>query len=132
MSRLVRPETVVLTLSGGDTLVVKRRLNYGESVALYEASGTMNGDGTRHVDRVKAMRAAVVAYLVDWAGPGFTDFEGRPLVVRDQPPEVVAALLDKLDPDDVLEIRAAVTTHENTQAAARLEEKKRLAGETAS
>jgi len=116
MSRFVRPETALLTLTNGDTLVVKVRLNTGETRALRAA--ILAG-----VERSNADRAAfpvVLAYLLDWS---ITD-DGRPVVIREQPADAVRAILDALDYDSFIEIANAIGDHVQRETDRRAEEKK--------
>ena len=130
MNRFVRPETVVLALAGGETLVVKRRLNTGEERALAAAMmrAPTNGDDRPRVDPLKVGVETVLAYLLDWT---LTD-DGRPVPIREQPPENVRALLDALDYESFREIRAAIERHVTREAEARAEEKKSQATGSAS
>jgi len=127
-SRFVHPETAVLTLANGDTLVVRRRLNIGEQRASYRACTDLitDPDGTtRAVPNPLLIGVAkVAAYLVDW------HFSGDDQPVRGLDLAQRIAVLDNLDPDDFFELKAAVDAHELATIAARLEEKKILSGET--
>jgi len=117
MNRFVRPDTAIVTLANGDTLVVKKRLNTGETRALRAA--ILNGDATQsQADR--AAYAVVVAYLLDWT---ISD-NGRPVVIRDQAADVVRSVLDSLDYDSFVEIANAIHEHVEQQKAARDAEKK--------
>jgi hypothetical protein len=117
MNRFVRPDTAIVTLANGDTLIVKCRLNTGETRALRAA--ILNGDATQtQADR--AAYAVVLAYLLDWT----INDNGRPVVIRDQPADVVRAVLDSLDYDSFVEIANAIHDHVQRQTAARAEEKK--------
>lgn len=121
MSRFIRPDTDVLTLANGDTLIVKRRLNTGETHAMNGA--ILNGDAQlSQADR--AAIAVVLAYLVDWT---ITD-AGRPVVIRDQPAASVRATVDALDYDSFIDIANAIGDHVRAQKARRAEEKKTLTG----
>ena len=118
MNRFVRPDTAILALGNGDTLIVKHRLNTGETRAMRAA---ILGDGAAPANRAdRAAYAVVVAYLLDWT---LTD-AGRPVVIRDQPPDVVRAALDALDYDSFLEIATAIGDHVQREQARRAEEKK--------
>lgn len=128
MSRFVHPETCILSLADGATLVVKRRLNTGERRRMSAAMSSANGDGTPRFDRSKYPSELVVAYLLDWS---LTD-DGRPVPIRDQPEDVVRAALDQLDYDDFTEIFQAIEAHITQQTAAREAEKKTRSFETGS
>jgi hypothetical protein len=130
MSRFVRPNTDVLPLSDGDTLVVRRRLNTGEQRAMFQRmrAAAPNGDGY-HVDPMQVGLATMTAYLLDWS---LRDDNGAPVVIRDQPMPVVESAINALDPDDFAEIREAIETHVARVEAARAEEKKTRRGGAAS
>jgi hypothetical protein len=116
MSRFVRPETALLTLDNGDTLVVKVRLNTGETRALRAA--ILAGSEASAADR--AAFPVVLAYLLDWS---ITD-DGRPVVIREQPADTVRAILDSLDYDSFIDIANAIGAHVQRQTQLRAEEKK--------
>jgi hypothetical protein len=127
-SRFVQPETTILTLGNGDTLVVRKRLNVGEQRESYRACTTLveevdaSGDPTtkRVPDPYLIGRAKVAAYLVDWHLAG-DDESVRGLDFAQR-----LAILDNLDPEDFYEIKDAVDAHELAMIAARLAEKKIL------
>lgn len=103
-SRFVRPEVDRLEISGGDWLEVRRRLNTGE---FHDA---LRGMGKHGVFVPEAAESEIVAaYLVDWS---LTGADGNPVVIRDQPREVVSAALSALDPVDFKEILKAIQEHE--------------------
>jgi hypothetical protein len=118
MNRFVRPDSTILTLENGDTIIVKVRLNTGETREMRGA--ILNPDEQSHADRTAY--AVVVAYLLDWT---LTD-SGRPVVIRDQPVSVVRAALNALDYDSFIEIANAIGDHVHRQNALRDEEKKSL------
>jgi len=121
MSRFVTPAEVRLPLSAGDYLIVKSRLNAGETLEMY---ARMRGADEK-VDPLKFGHAIIQAYLLDWS---ITDDAGRVVSVRDQPPEVVAGALTNLEYPDYQEILEAIQAHEAAIAAAR-QEKKQTTGE---
>jgi len=116
MSRFVTPAEVRVPLSDGDYLIVKSRLNAGETLEMY---ARMRGADER-VDPVKFGVAVVQAYLLDWS---IADDAGRIVSIREQPPDVVAAALLNLEYPDFQEVLAAVQAHEQAIAAARQEKK---------
>lgn len=128
-SRLVQPEVTVLRISEGDTLTVKRRLNEGEHRAMLGRQYHENAQGELKTNLFQVGIAEILAYLVDWSLVG-TD--GKVLVIRDQPIAVVSSVLDSLDPDDVREIRQAITAHVEAMAAERAASKKIPDGESKS
>jgi pectin methylesterase-like acyl-CoA thioesterase len=119
-SRFVRPETVTLPISGGDTLTVKRRLTHGERTAAYQRMYVFDAAGTATRTSLTAEMAMVLAYLVDWT---LTD-EGRPVPIKGQPLEDVEAALNALDDLDYAEISAAIQAHEVAMLLERQAQKK--------
>lgn len=118
MSRFVRPETDVLTLANGDTLIVKRRLNTGET---RDMRGAILNDTAHTLKSDRAAFAVTTAYLLDWT---LTDDDGRPVVIRDQPADVIRGALEQLDYDSFIEIATAIGEHAKRQTDLRAEEKK--------
>lgn len=135
--RARRATTDRLELSEGDYLIVKQDLTAGEYRDLMRASVrpvmvTAANDDTNKVpapmielDPVAAGLALVLAYLLDWS---FTDADGRPIVIADQPATVVRAALDNIDPQAYMEVQRAIQTHQATRAAILAEEKKTRSG----
>jgi hypothetical protein len=128
MGRFVRPQTVVLKISDGDTITVKKRLCTGEQRAAYARMYLAGPDGQLRKNQLQGGIALVVAYLVDWHGQGFTDDQGEPIVIRGLTMEELERTLDTLDPDSFGEIVAAVRAHEAAVAAAIEQEKKLTTG----
>jgi len=124
MSRFVTPTEVRLPISDGDYLIVKERLNLGD--ATERTARMLNAEGTA-VDPLKYGRAQVQTYLVDWS---LTDAAGRIVSIREEPPAVVAAALENLDPEDFREILEAIEAHEQRMTAAREEKKSTRSGAT--
>jgi hypothetical protein len=118
MNRFVRPETAVLTLANGDTLVVKQRLNTGEWRRMTDTIRQAGDE--RGATVLQYQTGLVLAYLVDWS---LTD-DGRPVVIRDQPIDTVRASLDALDYESFREIADAIQVHTRRQDEARAAEKK--------
>jgi len=126
-SRFVRPDVLRLPISGGDFLIVKRRLTAGEQREAYARMYPPNAtNGKREVDPLQIGISMVLAFLVDWS---LTDDEGRPVEIKGQPIEVVRSALDALDPESYAEIRAAIDDHEAAMARERDELKKIRDGE---
>lgn len=116
MSRFVRPDTDTLSISQGDTLVVKRRLNAGERRAMFAAMYMETSDGALKVNPIKTGLSTILAFLLDWS---FRDDAGKPVVIRDQPTDVVTAALDALEPESFEEVLRAVEAHETAMTAQR-------------
>lgn len=115
--RMRRPETARLELSQEDWLLVKKHLTAGESRAMF--AGMMKTDGDT-IDRVKVGLSRILAYLLDWS---FEDLDGKPLVIRDQPSHVMAAILDNLPSEDFAEVLAAIEAHAEAMELEREQEK---------
>ena len=138
-SRVRRPDLEVLPISGGDTLTVKKFLTAGEFRQLIksaskplrvDAAAIASGrDMAVEFDSADTGLALIVAYLVDWT---FTDFDARPLVIRDQPPAVVRALLEAIDADSYLEVQHAIELHDRTMKATIAAEKKTMSSSSPS
>lgn len=124
MNRFVRPETAVLTISQGDTLTVKRRLNAGEQRAMFAQMYTAGVDGAMRANPMQSGVALVLAYLLDWS---LVDESGKTVPIRDQPYATVKAALDALDPLSFAEVRQAIEQHDAAMDAERAEEKKMAA-----
>ena len=131
-SRFYRsPEETRLTLEGGEWLLVKKHLTAGESRAaqakLFRTGSKKVGEALE-VDLEQLGVAEAVAYLIDWS---ITDVEGKPIRIRDQPYEFVAAALNAMDTEPMAEILKAISTHAETMARERESEKKTTGGSTA-
>lgn len=129
MSRFVRPETAILNISDGDTLVVKKRLNAGERRQMFASMAEADGQGDVKLNRFKVGIATILAFLIDWS---IRDDDGRPVVIRDKGADEVANILDALNPESFAEILQAIEGHERAMAEEREAEKKGPAGETVS
>ena len=128
--RMRRQATDRLPLSQGDSLLVKRHLTAGEYREMLRASMkpipvTSGAAATVELDPIAASEALVLAYLLDWT---FADADGRPLVIADQPPAVVRAVLAAIDGDAYLEVQRAIQDHQAATAAALAAEKKTATG----
>jgi hypothetical protein len=117
MSRFVKGGTAVLTLTNGDTLIVKQRLNQGEET---ESFARMRGE------RPRTRMCTVVAYLLDWQ----LKEEQTPILGLSADDK--EKVLNNLDPDDFDEIQVAIYEHVGKQQKARDDAKKALRGEAAS
>lgn len=120
-------------------LTVKKYLTAGEfrelvksttkpvRISQAQATAALGKDLPLEIDPTEGALAMVVAYLLDWT---FTDFDGRPLVIRDQPPAVVRAALDAIDAESYLEVQRAIQEHDKTIRAYVAAEKKMMSGPT--
>ena len=129
MSRFVRPETVTLPLSDGDSIIVRRWLTEGESRDAHSLMYREGHDGKMIVNPAEIGISMVLAYLLDWS---LCDDDGRQVIIRDQPVEVVRAALRQLHREDFEELYSAIIAHEIRETAARADEKKTLRGALAS
>ena len=113
-SRVVVPGTVRLPLSRGDYVVVKQRLNAGETMDLFERAAP-DLDGILNPRKVGM--AITTTYLLDWS---LTDPEGAVIPIRGASAAEIEAAIRLLDFDSVMEIQRAITAHD---AASRQEKK---------
>jgi hypothetical protein len=127
-SRFVRPETVTLPISDGDTITVRKELNNGELRELAK-HGSIAGTSPPKMDPIKVGPALLAAYLLDWS---FTDASGARVEIRNASREELLDTIDQLRASDVTEMIAAISAHVLTQNAVAAEEKKLPSGETAS
>lgn len=114
-SRFVRPETVTIPISRGDTLTVRKRLNAGERRAAYARMYIQGEDGRLRVNALHTGIALVVAYLLDWS---LVDDDGRRVEIRALSAEDLTRMLDALDPESFQEIKEAIEAHDAAIAAA--------------
>jgi len=124
-----------LPISGGDSLTVKKFLTAGEFRELIRAStkpvrldattAATGKDLSFEIDPTESGIAMILAYLLDWT---FTDFDGRPVVIRDQPRAVVRAALDAIDADSYMEVQRAIQEHDKSVRAYVAAEKKMPSG----
>lgn len=104
-SRIVRPETVKIDISQGDWLLVKRRLNAGESRRVFERQVKLAPIGERpKLDPTQVGRSQAMEYLIDWS---LSD-----LPIRDKSPDEIGDALDTIDLESFKEIVAAIQAHE--------------------
>lgn len=110
VDRFVKPQTVRLTISDGDFIDVKLRLNTGEQQDLFaRITPHLTPGAPVQLQSRQVMTAKVLAYLVGWS---LTD-DGRPVPMSpDLSDEVRQSTLNNLDPDTFREIRAAIDAHE--------------------
>lgn len=133
-SRVVRPDDIKLQISGGDWLLVKKRLTAGERHASFERMYLKNADGSfvvlpiggLAVSASRIAMATVTAYLLDWS---LTTPDDKPLVIRDKPLEVMERALGSIDEESFTEIRKAIDAHEAAMAQERADLKKIPDGE---
>ena len=124
-SRVRRPETELLKISRGDWLLVKKHLTAGEYREMLNRYTVLNG-GSYSIDPLKVEQSKMIAYLLDW---NITDADDKPMVIRDQPPDVVSAALDALPYEDWQEIKEAIAKHDYAMDKLREAEKNARDGE---
>lgn len=108
--RLVEPETQRLSISDGDFLDVKKRLNHGEHddylarISPYQTPGEPFRMETRQIRTSK-----VLAYLLGWS----LTHKGQPIPYDvDMPENTRLATLNSLDTASFAEIFKAIEAHE--------------------
>ena len=135
-SRIRPPETVVIPISQGDTITVKRFLNAAEFRQVIRAATrpmkigantNTDHDLSLDIDPTASALATILAYLLDWT---FTDFNGHPILIREQPADVVTAALDAIDADSYMEVQRAIQAHDTAMRAWIAAEKKTNPGST--
>ena len=117
--RILEPETERLTISDGDFLDVKKRLNYGEHddylarLAPHQVPGEPVQMNTKNLRTSK-----VIAYLLGWS----LTQKGKPIPYSiDMPEQARVDVVNSLDRESFKEIYDAIDTHEdksNAEAAA--------------
>ena len=130
MSRIVVPGTTRLALSNGDFLIVKQRLNAGETMDLFERAApdvdlTAGAAALAKLPPARVGMAIITAYLLDWS---VTDLDGAVIPIRGASAEDKTAALRLLDFDSMIEIMNVISAHD----AAMREEKKRPGAASAS
>lgn len=126
--RFVRPKTVTLPISDGDSLIVRQRLTAGEQRAAFARIYMLASDGRMKVNPIESGLGLVLAYLVDWT---LVDEQGAIVPIRDLSADQLAAVLNDLSPEDFSEIKAAIEAHDQRIQAERTSEKKPQDGESA-
>ena len=129
MSRFVRPNTRTLTLANGDTLIVREQLTAGEQRAHFARVYTTAADGRLTVNPLMIGIGVIVAYLLDW---NLRDDAGQTVAIRDLGPADLERVVDSLDTESFVEIRAAIEAHEEAMLEARTEKKRTQTGELVS
>jgi len=125
--RFVRPERVVLPLSGGDSLIVRKRLTAGEQRQQFVRAYTADGTGKLRVNLIETGMALITAYLIDWNQHDDPDASIKGLSVDE-----LTEVLNLLDPASFTEIKEAIERHELAMLAERDAEKNDQGGEKGS
>lgn len=115
------PETVRLELPrGGAWILVKKYLTAGETRQVFRRMMRAGDDGRDAIDPLQVGLSKIVTYLVDW---NLTDANDQPVPLRGLSPDVVASILDNMDPDGFKDVLNAIEAHEAAMDAARAEKK---------
>lgn len=125
MERFVRPDIRTLTISDGDTLVVRARLTAGERRARMSRMWLAGVDGKLTVNPMQVGLATITAYLLDWS---LKDASGRTVMIRELAIADLERTIDQLDGDTYDEILAAIQAHEEAMDAERAAQKKTATG----
>lgn len=110
MSDFVDPEPERLTLSGGQFIDVKKKLNHGEREDMFAEMSIDGapGEPTR-LDRRNFRTVKVLAYLLGWS----LMHNGKPQAYSEQMPESARRdVLRGLSPERFEEIFKAISAHE--------------------
>lgn len=122
MGNFVNPEPIRLTISGGDYIDIKKRLNHGETEDMYArwAPFIVPGQPT-NLDRREFRTAMVLTYLLGWS---LTYDDGTPVPFSPVLPETERLdTLRSLDPDRFTDIYAAIQKHEQAYDAEQAKKK---------
>lgn len=129
MSRFVRPQTKTIVLENGDQLIVRERLTAGEQRAHFARAYIQGPDGRFVSDPRMVGMAVIVAYLLDW---NLRDDHDQAVVIRGLSPDELQRVIDSLDFESFMEIRAAIEAHDLAMLEARTQKKTIRDGEMAS
>jgi hypothetical protein len=130
LSPIVIPtEPVRVTLSDGQWIELKERLNHGEHQQMMERLYLTLENGDLRRQPLKWADVLVTTYLVNWS---YTDPSGRPIVIRGISRNDLQSTLDNLDQEIFQEILDAVEAHASRMAAERAEKKTTRRGDGAS
>jgi hypothetical protein len=127
-SWFIRPETVSLPLSDGQSITVRKRLSAGEQRARFARMYAAGVNGDLQLNHLQVGMATITAYLTDWS---LVDDGGDKVPIRGVSLDELQSVLDALDPSRFREIRDAVDAHESAMTAERADEQKKTDGATA-
>ncbi len=128
-NRFVHPDAVVLPLSDGDQITVRKRLTAGEQRAMFSRMYYASTNGGLRTNPFQTGLATVLAYLIDWT---LLDAQGAPVPIKGLGDEAITDTLNALDPDDFAEIKEAIEAHQTRMDQERDAEKKTRGGGTSS
>lgn len=112
--RFITPESIRLPISGGEFIVIKKRLSHGERDDMMTTLAPHMTPGKDITVATKSARAiAVASYLIGWSSP-------VPMSPSLSMQERIDTL-NGLDPDDFDEIERALNDHVTIEAASKNE-----------
>lgn len=124
-----KQEEMRLELAGGQWLLVKKHLTFGEvRDSQVRVIKGYRRDGSPDPDYKQLGIAQAVTYLLDWS---ITDVNDNPIRIRDASYDVVAAALQNMTPEGCNLILDAISAHDGAMSAEREHEKKDRAGNSA-
>ena len=128
-NRYRKQEDHRIELSEGDWLLVRKHLTAGEerdAQAKVIKAGTFRPGEKPELDLEHLGIAQAVSYLIDWS---ITDADDKPIRIRDQGYDFVAAALKNQTPESLREILEAIQAHDAAMTAERDHQKKAPTGE---
>lgn len=129
-SRVRAPEVTVLPISRGDTITVKKHQTAGEFRDYARAQYVLDANGVQsEANPIDIGLAKILGYLLDWT---LTDHADKPIVIWQQPTDVVASALNAIEPECYQEILEAIKNHDVAMRKLRTEKKTDQAGEATS
>lgn len=120
--RGIKPSTVTLTLSDGDTIIIHDRLTAGQERDITSRSirgYTQGEDGRTRIepDGNALSFATAATYILGWS---FVDHDGKPIAwLSSSSFDEKVKILRQLDTDTLREIDQAIEAHRKAQQAAR-------------
>lgn len=135
-----RPEDLIIQLSDGDWIRIKKFLNAGESqdvlarmVRGVKAGETSESGQTRaqmdfDITQMGGLSKAV-EYLIDWSAKGP---DGKEIIIRDKSKSDVEAALKSITSEGFKEITDAIDAHEKAMEVEVQEKKRTPVGEATS
>lgn len=115
--RIVEPESVRLSISDGDYIDVKKRLNHGEHDDYLARIAPLQTAGERLRYETRQVRTGkVLAYLLGWS----LTHKGAPIPFSPEMPDNARlATINSLDQDTFFELFLAIDAHEDRVQAER-------------
>ncbi len=133
-NRFVKPETINIEISDGDTIEIKRELTVGErkrmlAQSLKKVGGKLGGQGVEYeLDPILHSFATVETYMVGWSfAEDVLGNDGKPMMENDKPVtkpvELTPEAIQNLDEATFNEIAEAIDKH-----IVKLDEEKKATG----